>query len=87
MIAFWQTCVLSLLPTFVSSRALLWLTRTWSDSVVQLLAMHLASLGLPPRLSGSVWYAARSFASGSMVAQPSRRRLSQATTPSSKTVA
>ena len=38
--------VLSLLPTFVSSRVLLWLTRAWSESVVRLLAVHLASLGL-----------------------------------------
>jgi hypothetical protein len=46
MIAFAADVVLSLLPTFVCSRALLWLTRAWSESVMRLLAVHLTSLGL-----------------------------------------
>ena len=37
MISFVADVVLSLLLTFVSSRALLWITRAWSDSVVRLM--------------------------------------------------
>jgi hypothetical protein len=38
--------VITLLPTFVVSRLLLWLTKTWSGSVVRLIVVHLASLVL-----------------------------------------
>ena len=38
--------VITLLPTFVLSRLLLWATRFWSGSVVRLIVVHLASLAL-----------------------------------------
>jgi hypothetical protein len=46
MFAFLPDVVLSLLPTFVCGRGLLWLTRAWSESVGRLFAVHLASFGL-----------------------------------------
>jgi hypothetical protein len=46
MSAFVADFLVSILPTFVVSRLLLWITKGWSDSPIRLVAVHCASLGL-----------------------------------------
>jgi hypothetical protein len=44
MQAFVSDFIISILPTFVVSRVLLWITTQWSNSLVRLAAVHATSL-------------------------------------------
>jgi hypothetical protein len=46
MIDFLTDFVVSVAPTFLVSRLLLWITSRWSDSLVRLIAVHVVSLVL-----------------------------------------
>jgi hypothetical protein len=46
MTAFLTDFVMSIVPTFLVSRLLLWITKRWSDSAVKLIVVHCAALGL-----------------------------------------
>jgi hypothetical protein len=46
MIAFLTDFLISIVPTFLVSRLLLWVTKRWSDSALRLIAVHCVALGL-----------------------------------------
>jgi hypothetical protein len=46
MIGFLTDFVISVTPTFLVSRLLLWITGRWSNSLVRLIAVHVVSLVL-----------------------------------------
>ena len=46
MTAFLTDFLISIVPTFLVSRLLLWITKRWSDSAVRLIVVHCVALGL-----------------------------------------
>jgi hypothetical protein len=46
MQAFMSGFIISIVPTFVVSRVLLWITTQWFNSFVRLVAVHVASLAV-----------------------------------------
>jgi hypothetical protein len=46
MIGFLADFLISIIPTFIVSRLFLWFTKRWTNSLVRLIALHIASLGL-----------------------------------------
>ena len=46
MQAFVSDFIISILPTFVVSRVLLWITAQWSNSLMRLAAVHATSLAV-----------------------------------------